>query len=109
MENKFKDVNPGDYYYDAVMWAIDNGITNGVTENEFGPNNICTTAHVLTFIWRYYSTYNQVEYGNYTTWYGEAVNWAKDNNIVYDNTFDIEDNAQRKDIIYNLYKLSNLD
>lgn len=49
----FSDVSPDDYYYDAVQWAIANGITAGVGNGEFGPNQLCTRAQILTFIYKY--------------------------------------------------------
>lgn len=50
--NPFVDVQDGKYYYDAVLWAVDNGITNGRTETEFRPDEACTRAQVVTFLWR---------------------------------------------------------
>lgn len=49
----FKDVNEDDYFYDAVMWAAENGITEGVGNTEkFMPHQSCTRANVVTFLWR---------------------------------------------------------
>ena len=50
--NPFEDVQEGQYYYDAVLWAVENGITNGVDKTHFGPNRGCTRAQVVTFLWR---------------------------------------------------------
>ena len=50
--NPFEDVQEGQYYYDAVLWAVENGITNGVDKTHFGPNKGCTRAQVVTFLWR---------------------------------------------------------
>ena len=51
-ENPFRDVNEGAYYYKAVLWAVENGITNGTFATTFGPDNYCTRAQVVTFLWR---------------------------------------------------------
>ena len=50
--NPFTDVAQGAYYYDAVLWALENNITTGVTPTPFNPKGICTSAHVITFLWR---------------------------------------------------------
>lgn len=48
----FSDVRSTDYFYNAVLWAVENGITSGVSANRFAPNNSCTRAQVVTFLWR---------------------------------------------------------
>ena len=48
----FMDVSPRDYFYDAVLWARDADVTNGITETEFGPRAFCTRGQVVTFLWR---------------------------------------------------------
>lgn len=50
--NNFTDVSEGAYYYDAVLWAVNEGITNGTTETTFSPYASCTRAQVVTFLWR---------------------------------------------------------
>ncbi len=50
----FADVKPDNWFYNAVRWAVDNDITNGVGNNQFGPSQTCTNAQILTFIWRAY-------------------------------------------------------
>ena len=52
LENPFNDVAPGSFYYEPVMWAVENGITNGTSATTFGPNDQCMRAHVVTFLWR---------------------------------------------------------
>lgn len=51
-ENPFTDVSSRDYYYDAVLWAVGNGITSGRTATLFAPDAACTRAETLTFLWR---------------------------------------------------------
>lgn len=51
-ENPFSDVNKYSYYYDAVMWAYENGVTTGTSATEFSPREHCTRGQVVTFLWR---------------------------------------------------------
>ena len=52
--NPFVDVKPSDFYYKAVLWAVENGITNGLDATHFGPTNPCNRAQVVTFLYRAY-------------------------------------------------------
>ena len=52
---EFSDVPPDSYYANAVSWAVENGVTNGIGDGLFGPNNSCTRAQIVTFLWRVYS------------------------------------------------------
>ena len=70
--NHFKDVPSGEYYYKAVLWAEEKGITNGISETEFAPDNTLTTKHIITFLYR---TKNPGQDG----WKdGAAAKWAAD-------------------------------
>ena len=51
-DNPFVDVKPGDYYYNAVLWAVKEGITDGMDDTHFAPNDICNRSQVVTFLWR---------------------------------------------------------
>ncbi len=51
---EFSDVLSGSYYEDAVAWAVENGVTNGIGNNLFGPDNDCTRAQIVTFLYRAY-------------------------------------------------------
>ena len=51
----FRDVADNAYYAEAVKWATDNGITNGIGGGLFGPGNDCTRAQIVTFLWRLYA------------------------------------------------------
>ena len=51
-EQGFTDVEEGDYFYDAVLWAVENGITEGTTDTTFGPDESCTRGQVVTFLYR---------------------------------------------------------
>ncbi len=50
--NPFKDVSETDYFYKAVLWAVENGITNGTSKTKFSPANTCTRGQVVTFLYR---------------------------------------------------------
>ena len=86
MLNFFVDVFPGDYYYDAVLWAAENGITGGVDDTHFAPNAPCTRAQIVTFLWRAagspepenMSSFEDVSADAY---YAKAVAWAVENGI----------------------------
>ena len=51
-ENPFTDISKSDYFYDAVLWAVDKGITSGTSANTFSPDASCTRAQMVTFLWR---------------------------------------------------------
>ena len=53
--NPFVDVKESDFYYKAVLWAVENGITNGVDATHFGPTTACNRAQVVTFLYRAYN------------------------------------------------------
>lgn len=79
--NVFYDVPNDAYYFEAVKWAVGKGITNGVSENLFGPDRDCTRAQIVTFLWRavgspvvnYVMDLTDVPADAY---YAEAVRWA---------------------------------
>lgn len=52
-DNPFKDVKAGEWYTDAVLWAVANDITNGTGENTFSPNSVCTRGQIVTFLYRF--------------------------------------------------------
>ena len=77
---RFVDVHPGDYFCDAVNWAVKNGITAGVDESHFAPNAVCTRAQAVTMMW---AMHGRPECGNAafddvkpSDWYNKAVAWA---------------------------------
>lgn len=84
--NPFIDVPAGSYYEDAVIWAVDKGITTGTSATTFNPNGICTRAQIVTFLWRAagspapkaMSTFVDVSADAY---YAKAVAWAVENGI----------------------------
>ena len=83
----FTDVKAGAYYEDAVKWAVDKAVTSGKTVTTFAPNESCTRAQAVTFLWRaagspalnYAMNFNDVDGGAY---YAEAVRWAASEKVV---------------------------
>ena len=51
-EGMFADVTESDFFYAPVLWAVENEITNGMTEDTFGPYLLCNRAQIVTFLWR---------------------------------------------------------
>ena len=80
--NEFYDVKRDAYYYDAVLWAVANGITNGKDAHHFAPDDPCTRAHVVTFLWRAEGQQQGFGYGSFddvmdfSSYYFYAVYWA---------------------------------
>ena len=77
----FTDVPAGSYYYDAVLWAVENGITEGTSDTTFSPNMTCTRAQIVAFLWRSEkspaaSTANPFADVKSTAYYADAVLWA---------------------------------
>lgn len=105
--NPFTDVSENSWYYDAVMWAVENNITAGKKADEFAPDDNCTYAHILTFIWRAIGKPNVTNDGN---WYDDPVNWAKNANLISDTRAldDLFAVCPRSDIVTYLYRTNNL-
>ena len=77
----FTDVPVGNYYYDAVLWAVENGITKGTSDTTFSPNMACSRAQFVTFLWRSEKspaegTANPFADVKSTAYYADAVLWA---------------------------------
>ena len=79
------DVVPGSYCYDAVTWALENGVTNGLADGTFGVNSTCTRGQSVTFLYRAMGTapttvngFTDVAAGDF---YAEAVAWAVENGV----------------------------
>ena len=82
----FTDVPVGSYYYDAVLWAVENGITEGTSDTTFSPNMTCSRAQIVTFLWRSEKspaagTANPFADVKSTAYYADAVLWAVKENI----------------------------
>ena len=83
----FVDVNETHYFYESVLWAVEQGITSGISATEFGPALTCSRAEVVTFLWRYAgspapkSTRNPFKDVGVGLWYSNAVLWAVEQGI----------------------------
>ena len=112
-ENPFTDVNESEYYYKAVLWAMENGITAGTSATAFSPDQVCTRAQVATFLWRLYgcpdpslaeNPFTDVKPGEY---YTNAVLWAVEYGITAgtgNGKFSPDDTCTRGQIVTFLYR-----
>ena len=109
----FVDAPASSYFYEAVMWAVENGVTTGVSASRFDPNGICTRAQAVTFLWRAAGSpkpetrtmpFTDVPAGSY---YYDAVLWAVENGITKgtsDTTFSPNDTCTRAQIVSFLWR-----
>ncbi len=106
------DVKESDYYYDAVLWAVKNGITNGMTATTFGPNEKCNRGQIVTFLWRSQGqpaanasvSFTDVA-GN--AYYFNPVKWAVENDVTKgtsETTFSPDASCTRGQIVTFLYR-----
>ena len=108
----FSDVSTSAYYYEAVKWAQEKGITGGIGNGLFGPNQPCTRAQIVTFLWRaagspvvnYAMNMSDVPEGSY---YAEAVRWALSEGIATGttgNTFSPDSECTRAQAVAFLFR-----
>ena len=109
--NPFVDVNEKDYYYEAVLWAVENGITNGMSETEFMPELTCTRAHGVTFLYRAMgkAVDAKAEFIDVPAdaYYAQAVAWAAANGVtngVSEELFAPDSACTRVQIVTFLYR-----
>ena len=108
----FGDVSTSDYYYEAVKWAQEKGITGGIGNGLFGPDQPCTRAQIVTFLWRAagspepktMSSFSDVSADSY---YAKAVAWAVENGITVgtsSTTFSPDDTCTRAQSVTFLFR-----
>lgn len=110
--NPFTDVSESDYYYDAVLWAVENNIAYGTTDTTFSPNMVCTRAQAMSFLYRDKKSPAVSGTGSFTDvsaseYYAGAVQWAVANSVAYgitDTTFGPDQNCTRAQIISFMYR-----
>ena len=110
----FTDVPVGSYYYDAVLWAVENGITKGTSDTTFSPNMTCTRAQIVAFLWRSEKspaagTANPFADVKSTAYYADAVLWAVKENITKgttNTTFSPDADCTRTQIVTFLYRFT---
>ncbi len=113
-ENPFTDVKSNKYYYKAVLWAVENGITGGVTKTAFGVGQPCKREQAMTFLWKAMGSpgilsstlnpFTDVKEGKY---YYTAVLWAVENGVTggtTKTTFGVGKTCTRGQIVTFLYK-----
>ena len=108
---RFTDVKASDWYHEAVDFAVENELFNGMSETSFGPNTAMTRAMLVTVLWRYAgepavgkNSFTDVPNGR---WYSDAVAWAAKNGIVTgvgSNRFDPNGNVTREQLAAILYR-----
>ena len=112
-ECPFEDVTSSDYYYEPVLWAVDEGITDGVTETEFAPEDTCKRSQVVTFLWRAAGEPKAASRNNpfvdvkSTDYFYEAVLWAVEKGITdgMDEThFEPDGVCNRSQVVTFLYR-----
>ena len=113
VKHPFTDVPEGSWYEDAVIWAVDKGVTSGTSATTFDPDGICTRAQAVTFLWRAAGSpapttvsmpFTDVKAGS---WYYDAVLWAVEKDITKgtsDITFSPDLNCSRGQIVTFLWR-----
>ena len=110
--DRFADVKAGSYYEKAVAWAIEQGITYGVSDTEFAPDSVCARCQIVTFLARFAgvkdadteSVFSDVKTTDY---FAAAVKWAKDNQVTTGTsatTFSPNENSTRAQVVTFLYR-----
>ena len=108
----FADVKAGSYYYDAVLWAVENGITKGTSETMFSPDATCSRAQIVTFLWRSQKspaagTANPFTDVKASAYYADAVLWAVKEDITKgttNTTFSPDADCTRAQIVTFLWR-----
>lgn len=113
-KNPFTDVKAGTYYYDAVLWAVEQGITSGSTSTTFSPDAVCNRGQIVTFLYR--ANGSPTTSGNAfsdvssSAYYSSAVKWAVAEGITSgtsSKTFSPSANCTRGQIVTFLYRSEN--
>ncbi|MBO4915954.1 MAG: S-layer homology domain-containing protein [Oscillospiraceae bacterium] len=101
--NPFTDVKKTDYYYKAVLWAWENGITNGAGDTEFRPLSPVTRGQMITFLWR--AQGRPGDTGS-AVWYADAEKWAKGKNLLAGTAeaYATDADCPRADVVYYIWR-----
>ncbi len=103
-DSDFSDVqNPSAWYYKAVLWAVEQGITNGTGNGQFSPDKGVTRGQMITFLYRAMGEPGKTGAGE---WYADAENWARQNGLLEGTAAAYETNGDcpRSDVVYYLWK-----
>ena len=116
-KNPFADVKTSDFFYKPVLWAVEQGITNGLTETTFGPTQVCNRAQVVTFLHRAKGSpvpnssenpFTDVPAGSF---YTTAVPWALENGVTTGasaTTFNPAGQCLRAQVVTFLYRAEQI-
>ena len=112
-ENPFTDVSKSDYYYNAVLWAVKEGITAGTSATTFSPNMVCSRAQIMTFVWKSIDApaakgANPFVDVTADAYYAAAVTWAAEKGVTAGtgaNTFSPDDECSRAQTVTFLWKV----
>ena len=116
-QNPFADVSEDTWYTKAVLWAVENGITNGLSADSFGPDAVCNRAQVVTFLWRASGSSDPVRTDNPFadvpdgSFFEKAVLWAFENNVTTGSDaqhFDPLGQCMRAHVVTFLYRSSQI-
>lgn len=111
----YRDVSKDSYYYDAVQWASNKGITNGVSDGVFAPDWVCTRGQIVTFLWRSVGSPTpktaEMPFADVAedAYYAQAVLWAVENGITKgtsETTFSPDQTCTRAHAVAFLYRLA---
>ena len=116
--NPFTDLKEGAFYYNAVLWAVENGITTGASKTTFAPGKPCTRGQIVTFLWRFKnspeptSTENPFSDVKADGFYYKAVLWAVENEITSGTgkgKFSPDSTCTRGQVVTFLYRAADED
>ena len=110
----FTDVAAGSYYCDAVLWAVENGITKGTSDTAFSPDAVCSRSQIVTFLWRAQQSPAAGSANPFLdvaadAYYTDAVLWAVENGVTMGTNaegtaFSPDDDCTRAQIVTFLYR-----
>ncbi len=110
-ENPFTDVAETSPYYDAILWAVEKGITTGRTETTFVPGENCSRANIVTFLWRAVGSpepmlteQQYVDVADPDAYYYKAVQWAAEKDMWSFGTFEPNDPCDRLTAVYFMWR-----
>ena len=110
--NPFTDIKESDYFYDPVLWAVSNGVTNGTSATAFSPEMTCSQAHILTFLWRAVGTPDPTIASPYSNpavksgqYFYKAFVWAWEKGLIDNTAHDPDAPCSRSDVVTYLWKL----
>ncbi len=107
--SSFTDVKPGAYYTDAVKWAVDKKITSGTSDSTFSPDQICSVAEILIFLWRANGSPEPTGTNPFTDikpadYYYKAALWAAEKGLVSGSTFGANTDCTRASTMEYMWK-----